>query len=101
MLMVIKPIFCSPSTPSSNSSNPAPPSAIAAADRLNSIGEAEGAAAGVAFLPSDFKKKNGYLRSTELSREYGLYRQDYCGCSFSKAEAHRRNAARAAEGLHK
>ena len=71
------------------------------ADRLNSIGEAEGAAAGVAFLPSDFKKKNGYLRSTELSREYGLYRQDYCGCSFSKAEAHRRNAARAAEGLHK
>ena len=71
------------------------------ADRLNGIGEAEGAAAGVAFLPSDFKKKNGYLRSTELSREYGLYRQDYCGCSFSKAEAHRRNAARAAEGLHK
>ena len=64
------------------------------ADRLNGIGEAEGAAAGVPFLPSDFKKKNGYLRSTELSREYGLYRQDYCGCSFSKAEAHRRNDAR-------
>ena len=35
------------------------------------------------FLPSDFKKKGGFLRSTELSEEYGLWRQDYCGCVFS------------------
>lgn len=37
------------------------------------------------FLPSDFKKKEGYKRSCELSKEYGLYRQDYCGCEFSKS----------------
>ncbi|MCR5684926.1 MAG: epoxyqueuosine reductase QueH [Lachnospiraceae bacterium] len=36
------------------------------------------------YLPSDFKKNNGYLRSIELSKEYGLYRQNYCGCVFSK-----------------
>ena len=45
-----------------------------------------GKAVGLAFLPSDFKKKDGYKRSIELSKEYGLYRQDYCGCSFSKAQ---------------
>lgn len=39
---------------------------------------------GVRHLPSDFKKKNGYKRSIELSKEYGLYRQNYCGCVFSK-----------------
>lgn len=38
------------------------------------------------WLPSDFKKRDGYKRSLELSAQYGLYRQDYCGCSFSKAE---------------
>ena len=38
---------------------------------------------GVRHLPSDFKKQNGYLRSLQLSEEYGLYRQDYCGCEFS------------------
>ncbi|MBO5610946.1 MAG: epoxyqueuosine reductase QueH [Eubacterium sp.] len=38
------------------------------------------------FLYSDFKKKNGYKRSIELSEEYGLYRQDYCGCVFSKRD---------------
>lgn len=38
------------------------------------------------YLPSDFKKKNGYKRSLELSREYDLYRQDYCGCIFSKMQ---------------
>ena len=43
------------------------------------------------WLPSDFKKKNGYKRSTELSAQYGLYRQNYCGCIFSKEEAERRN----------
>ena len=56
------------------------------ADVLNEVGEAAGKAAGIAFLPSDFKKKEGYKRSIELSKEYGLYRQDYCGCSFSKAQ---------------
>lgn len=40
------------------------------------------------WLPSDFKKKNGYKRSTELSHEYGMYRQDYCGCVFSYRERH-------------
>ena len=45
-------------------------------------------------LPSDFKKKGGYLRSIELSREYGLYRQNYCGCVFSKQEAERREAGK-------
>ncbi len=39
---------------------------------------------GIKYLPSDFKKNNGYLRSIELSKEYGLYRQNYCGCVFSK-----------------
>ena len=41
---------------------------------------------GVRYLPSDFKKRGGYLRSIELSKEHNLYRQDYCGCKFSKAE---------------
>ncbi|NLC47855.1 MAG: epoxyqueuosine reductase QueH [Tenericutes bacterium] len=40
----------------------------------------------VSYLYSDFKKKNGYKRSIELSKEYDLYRQDYCGCIFSKKE---------------
>lgn len=60
------------------------------ADVLNEIGEQMGAQYKVAFLPSDFKKKNGYKRSVELSGEYGLYRQNYCGCAFSKAEALKR-----------
>lgn len=59
------------------------------AEKLNQIGEELAKKYQVAFLPSDFKKKNGYKRSTELSREYNLYRQDYCGCSFSKAERER------------
>ena len=41
---------------------------------------------GVSYLTSDFKKKEGYKRSLELSREYGIYRQDYCGCIFSMRE---------------
>lgn len=53
---------------------------------LNAIGLELGEKAGVKWLCSDFKKKNGYKRSCELSREYGLYRQDYCGCVFSKRE---------------
>ena len=53
---------------------------------LNQIGSEMGEVHGVKWLPSDFKKKNGYLRSCELSREYGIYRQDYCGCVFSHNE---------------
>lgn len=53
---------------------------------LNKIGEETASRFGIAWLPSDFKKKNGYKRSVELSSEYGLYRQDYCGCVFSKKE---------------
>lgn len=51
---------------------------------INAIGEEAAAAFQVPWLPSDFKKKGGYARSIELSRELGLYRQDYCGCIFSK-----------------
>lgn len=54
------------------------------AEKLNEIGERLAKEYGIAYLPSDFKKKNGYKRSIELSKEYGLYRQDYCGCAFSK-----------------
>lgn len=60
------------------------------AEKLNEIGERLAEEAGIAWLPSDFKKKNGYKRSVELSAEYGLYRQNYCGCVFSKAEEERR-----------
>lgn len=55
------------------------------AARLNEIGMRISGECGVAYLPSDFKKKNGYKRSIELSKKYGLYRQDYCGCEFSVA----------------
>lgn len=57
------------------------------AEWLNTIGDEVGKKYGVAYLFSDFKKKNGYKRSIELSHEYGLYRQDYCGCAYSKAES--------------
>ena len=56
------------------------------ADKINEIGEELGTIYNVKHLPSDFKKKNGYKRSTELSKEHGLYRQDYCGCVFSKRD---------------
>jgi hypothetical protein len=51
---------------------------------INPLGEAIGRAYGVEYLFSDFKKKGGYQRSIELSRKYGLYRQHFCGCRFSK-----------------
>ena len=57
------------------------------AAKLNEIGEELGELYQVQYLPSDFKKKNGYKRSIELSKEYGLYRQDYCGCIYSRQEA--------------
>ena len=63
--------------------------------RLNAIGEEMGRKYGIAFLPSDFKKRGGYLRSIELSRQYGLYRQNFCGCVFSRQEAERRAKAKA------
>ena len=57
------------------------------AEWLNTIGNEEGIKYGVSYLFSDFKKKNGYKRSCELSEQYGLYRQNYCGCEFSKRAA--------------
>ena len=55
------------------------------APKINEIGEELSEIYGVAHLPSDFKKKNGYKRSIELSHEHDLYRQNYCGCVFSKS----------------
>ncbi len=52
-------------------------------ERINRLGTAMGEKYGVRWLPSDFKKKNGYLRSIVLAKEYGLYRQDWCGCGYS------------------
>lgn len=57
------------------------------AEWINEIGQELEAEYHVTHLPSDFKKKNGYLRSISLSEEYHLYRQNYCGCVFSKKEA--------------
>ena len=54
------------------------------AEWLNEIGETVGGRYAVNYLYTDFKKKGGYYRSTELSKEYNLYRQDFCGCKFSK-----------------
>ena len=54
------------------------------AARINTIGRALGEQYGVAWLPSDFKKREGYKQSITLSRELDLYRQDYCGCLYSK-----------------
>ena len=56
------------------------------AQLLNELGLETAEECGVEYLTSDFKKKNGYKRSIELSQKYGLYRQDYCGCGFSKAQ---------------
>ena len=57
------------------------------AGKINEIGQELAQIYKVEHLPSDFKKKNGYKRSIELSHEYGLYRQNYCGCVFSKRES--------------
>ncbi|MBQ5359856.1 MAG: epoxyqueuosine reductase QueH [Lachnospiraceae bacterium] len=67
---------------------------------LNEIGMRLSEEYGVAWLPSDFKKKDGYKRSIELSRKFDLYRQDYCGCGFSKAESERAKRERAESGGH-
>ena len=62
------------------------------AAKLNEIGERLAEEYSVAWLPSDFKKRGGYQRSIELSKEYDLYRQNYCGCVFSKQEAEKRKS---------
>lgn len=64
------------------------------AAKLNEIGRELSEEYKVPYLFSDFKKKGGYLRSTELSREYGIYRQNYCGCIFSQREAEERRKAK-------
>lgn len=64
------------------------------ADWINEIGERLAKEYGVSHLPSDFKKKNGYKRSIELSEQFGLYRQDYCGCIYSKLERERQKNER-------
>ena len=53
---------------------------------LNEIGQELAAKYGVSYLPSDFKKKDGYRRSAQISAEHGMYRQNYCGCIFSLRE---------------
>lgn len=62
------------------------------AEKLNEIGEKLGEEYQVKYLFSDFKKRGGYKRSTELSAQYGLYRQDYCGCVYSLQERRRQQA---------
>ncbi|MBR1693013.1 MAG: epoxyqueuosine reductase QueH [Lachnospiraceae bacterium] len=60
------------------------------AEKLNEIGSRLEGEYGVRYLLSDFKKKNGYKQSVELSKEYNLYRQNYCGCVYSKREREER-----------
>lgn len=60
------------------------------AKKLNEIGENLEKEYNIKYLYADFKKKNGYKRSIELSNEYNLYRQDYCGCIYSKEERNKR-----------
>lgn len=64
---------------------------------LNEIGAKLEAEYGVSYLYSDFKKKNGYKRSTEISHAYGMYRQYYCGCVFSKKQRDKEIAAKQGE----
>jgi hypothetical protein len=63
------------------------------APKLNEISEELSQIYSVKNLPCDFKKRGGYKRSIELSREYSLYRQNYCGCAFSKAEREKQKGA--------
>lgn len=64
---------------------------------LNEIGERVAERYGVTYLYTDFKKKGGYARSIQLSKAYGLYRQDFCGCRFSKAEEEKRREEKRAK----
>ena len=65
---------------------------------LNAIGEKLAEGKNVKWLYSDFKKRGGYLRSCELAREHSLYRQNYCGCKFSRRAAESRTAEK--QNLH-
>jgi epoxyqueuosine reductase len=56
------------------------------ADMINSIGKELEAAYGIRFMEGDYKKNDGYRKSVELSKKHGFYRQDYCGCIYSKLE---------------
>ncbi len=69
------------------------------AEKLNEIGQKLGENYGIPYLLSDFKKRNGYLTSIELSGKYNLYRQDYCGCIYSKAEREKQKKIRNEEDL--
>jgi len=60
---------------------------------MNRIGRMFGARHGVAFLEADFKKKDGFKKSVDLSRAHGLYRQDYCGCVYSREAARKKAPA--------
>ena len=62
--------------------------------KINEIGILTAERYGVKWLPSDFKKREGYKRSIELSRQYNLYRQNFCGCIFSRKEAQMREEKR-------
>jgi predicted adenine nucleotide alpha hydrolase (AANH) superfamily ATPase len=64
------------------------------AGKLNELGFYFEGVTGTAYLPSDFKKKGGYKRSVELSNEYGLYRQNFCGCEYSARIAEKREKER-------
>lgn len=66
---------------------------------INEIGERLSQEFHINHLPSDFKKRNGYKRSIELSKEYDLYRQDYCGCVYSKRERERQSRVRKSQDL--
>ncbi|RHS28326.1 hypothetical protein DWV68_03860 [Roseburia sp. AF12-17LB] len=65
--------------------------------KLNEIGGRLAEEYGIPYLYSDFKKRDGYKRSTVISAEYGMYRQDYCGCVFSKREREEQKRERAAQ----
>lgn len=69
--------------------------------KLNEIGEQLAKEYGIKWLVSDFKKRNGYKRSIELSKEYNLYRQDYCGCIYSKMEREQEKNAKKDENILK
>ncbi len=61
------------------------------AQLINELGAEYEQKYGVHYLYADFKKKEGYKRSIELSKQYGLYRQDYCGCEFSRKKTNNKN----------
>ena len=67
------------------------------AAKLNEIGRMLAEEYGIPYLYSDFKKRDSYKRSTIISAEYGMYRQDYCGCVFSKREREEQKRERAAQ----